>query len=296
MATSHIWGMSSTTFMWAYVVLSALALAGVWLRRRSLLDGGAQTASPRPFDAYELAMLNGGPQLAMTIAAANLHRAGALTGGAKRTTMEVRQRPDRDADGIGELEEELFDAVQRNPGMPARTLRDEIAQCAPIRRVAATLTADGLLLDESRRRQLRRLALWLLPPIALGVAVTAIGADDGVLRAIVALALMLTAAAAWLALQRPRATRQGRQLLDGERNGRKTLGRVPSQAEIPAAVALYGAGALWLADPSFAAMWAVPREHGEAAGAFGRGGGGCGAAGGGGCGGGGCGGGGCGSG
>ncbi len=66
----------------------------------------------------------------------------------------------------------------------------------------------------------------------------------------------------WLATQRPRATARGRRLLKTERAGRRTHGRMPSRCEIPAAVALYGAGVLWVADPGIAFAWDVPRERG----------------------------------
>ena len=279
MAASHIWGLSSAAFLWSYGALCGLALIGVWLRRRHLLGAGGPTAAPRAFDAYELAMLNGGPQLVITIAAAQLHRIGSLGRGYKDTPLKVKRRPERTADGVGELEEEVFDAVLHNPGMAARSLRKELADCAPIRRMAGTLTEAGLLLDDRRRAALQRLWLWLVPLTALGIArVAAAGGDDGSRTAIAGLVLALAVTAVWLALQRPRATAQGRRLLDGERAGRKTLGRTPSQAEIPAAVALYGAGALWVADPNIASTWDVPREHGSAlAGGGGRG---CGAGGG----------------
>jgi uncharacterized protein (TIGR04222 family) len=263
MTASHVWGVGNTTFLWCYGALCALILAGIWLRRMSLLNVRDDTARPPSCDAYGLAMLNGGPQLAITIAAAELHRVGSLARGSSGKLVKVTQRPDRVADGTGELEDEVFDAVLRNPGVSARTLRRELDGCAPIRRIASTLIQAGLLLDDRGRAQLNRLWVWTLPLLVLGIArLTAVGGDDEAATSLTVMLLALTAVAMWLAMQRPRATARGRRLLKTERAGHRTHGRMPSRTEIPAAVALYGAGVLWVADPGIAFAWDVPRERG----------------------------------
>ena len=263
MTASHVWGVSNATFLWCYAFVCALILAGIWLRRRSLLTVHGGGACPPSCDAYELAMLNGGPQLAITIAAAELHRVGALACGGSGKLVKVGQQPDRVAEGAGELEDEVFDAVLRNPGVSARALRRELDGCAPIRRIASTLTQAGLLLDDRRRAQVNRLWVWTLPLLVPGIArVTAAGGDDAAVTSLTMMLLGLATVALWLATQRPRATARGRRLLRAERAGRRTHGRMPRRAEIPAAVALYGAGVLWVADPGIAFAWDVPRERG----------------------------------
>ncbi len=263
MTASHVWGVGNATFLWCYGVLCALSLAGIWLRRMSLSNVRAGAALPPRCDAYELAMLNGGPQLAITIAAAELHRMGSLARGSSGRLVKVRQRPDRVAGGTGELEDEVFDAVLRNPGASARALRQELDGCAPIRRMASTLIQAGLLLDDRRRAQVNRLWLWTLPLLVPGVArLAAVGGGDQAVPSLTVMLLALTGVAVWLATQRPRATARGRRLLRSERAGRRTHGRMPSRCEIPAAVALYGAGVLWVADPGIAFAWDVPRERG----------------------------------
>jgi uncharacterized protein (TIGR04222 family) len=263
MTASYEWGVGNATFLWCYGVLCALILAGVWLRRRSLLTVGDGAARPSGCDAYELAMLNGGPQLAITIAAAELHRVGSLACASSGKLVKVRQRPDRVSHGTGELEDEVFDAVLRNSGVSARALRKELDGCAPIRRIASTLTAAGLLLDDRRRAQVNRLWVWTLPLLVPGIArLTAVGGDDGAGTPLTLMLLGLATVAAWLATQRPRATARGRRLLQTARAGRRTHGRMPGGSEVPAAVALYGAGVLWVADPGIAFAWDVPRERG----------------------------------
>jgi uncharacterized protein (TIGR04222 family) len=264
MTDSHPWEVSNARFLLGYAVLCAVTLGGIWLRRRRLLNAGDGSAARRSFDAYEVAMLNGGPQLAITIAAAELHRVGSLAWQGSGRVLKVRRRPDRAADGTGELEEDVFEAVLGNPGVHAGTLRRQLATCASVRRLAATLVDAGLLLDDRRRAQVNRLWIWAVPLVGLGIArVVAVGDDDAAVTHVTMMLLAPTLAALGLAMQRPWATARGRRLLKYERAGRRTLGHIPSQAEIPAAVALFGAGALWVADPDIAFAWAVPRERGS---------------------------------
>ena len=95
-----------------------------------------------------------------------------------------------------------------------------------------------------------------------------------------ALVVGLVLATIWVAGERRRTTARGLELLDGERGGRRSLGHVPSPAEVPMAVAVYGAGALWAADPGIADAWSAGRDgesgHGSGFG-FSGGGAGCGA-------------------
>jgi uncharacterized protein (TIGR04222 family) len=261
---SHTWGISNASFLWFYGIICLLTLGGIWRWRRRLLNAGDGGARPERMDAYDLAMLNGGPQLVITIAAAKLHRIGSLAHGTSGRAVEVRRRPGEADDRAAALEREVYEAVLRNPGVCARSLRKELEVCAPVQQLAFTLTRSGLLLDERTRARMKRLWLWILPVLALGIARVVEGSDAG---AAVAYTDMLLAALAlatlWLAVQCRWATARGRRLLDTERGGRKTLGRVPDQDEIPRALALYGAGVLWVADPGIAFAWAVPRERGS---------------------------------
>ena len=286
---------------WTYAVVCAALVGALWARRRSLLGAGEDASSPAGLDPYELALLNGGPQLAVTLAAAALHRSASLVRSGRQVI--ARRRPEAAAGRGSELEHELFEAVERNPGTSPRKLRRMVQDGPAVQRIAADLTQAGLLLDPARRRQISLLWLWTVPLLALGVARVVSAVQDaqpllGIGAAVVALGF----AALWLARDRPRATASGQRLLDGERGGRRNLGRVPAPAEVPMAIAVYGVGALWVAEPGVASAWSVGRDqgwtpstfHGSGCGTGGSGG--CGSGGGhgggGGCGGGGCGGGG----
>jgi uncharacterized protein (TIGR04222 family) len=293
------WGISGQTFLWLYVAAFLVTACGVWTRRKSLLNALDGSLPSGGADVYDLAMLNGGPRLAITIAVAKLHRLGAfVTGPGKK--LRVASRPKSGVEDVAELDHEVYDAVERSPGTTARKLERDLADGQAVRRLASRLTDTGLLLDDATRAQVNALWLWFVPVIVLGLARVAAGIQNE--RPVTILVIGLCAivfVTLKVAMSRPRATARGQELLDSQRAGRKTLGHTPSGAEIPLAVALFGAGALWAADPGLASTLSIPRERAAWAGG-GNGGGGCGAGGGfgggGGCGGGGggCGGGGCG--
>jgi hypothetical protein len=52
-------------------------------------------------------------------------------------------------------------------------------------------------------------------------------------------------------------------LLDAERDGRTTLGDAPTQSQLPIAVALFGAAALWAVEPGLASALGVPCASGS---------------------------------
>jgi uncharacterized protein (TIGR04222 family) len=287
------WGISGPTFLWLYAIAFAVTACGVWLRRRLLLRASDGGHSIGDLGVEELAMLNGGPPLAITIAVAKLHRLGALVAGSGKR-IRTAGRPKGAAEEITELDHEIYDAVERSPGITARKLERELTASRAIEALTAKLTAARLLLDDKARSQLRSTWLLFVPVIALGAARIVAGIQNERPVAILAIAVCAVVfVTIVVARNRPRATALGQRGLDRERAGRKTLGHTPVGSEIPLAVALFGAGALWAADPGLADTLAIPREHARWAGGSG---GGCGSGGGGGCGGGGggCGGGGCG--
>jgi len=140
-------------------------------------------------------------------------------------------------------------------------------------------TGDGLLLDDTRRALVNSLWLLALPVLALGIArvVAGVQNDRPVLYLVIGVG-----AVGWATLKsaerRRRATARGGELLDSERGDRTSPAQTAVGAEIPLAVALFGVGALWAADPAITSAWSIPRERawGDGSNGGGGGGGGCG--------------------
>ncbi|MEY2515568.1 MAG: hypothetical protein QOJ89_2926 [bacterium] len=284
MDETYTWGISGPSFLWLYAGLCAVTAVAIWLLRRRLLNAGSGGPAPAALDVYELAMLNGGPALAITTAAAKLHSDGALGSGADAKTIVAASR----RAGATDLEHEVYSAVERTNGISGRVLRRQLEDCATLREMASRLTDAGLLLEDGRRALVDSLWLLAVPLVLLGVARAIAGVhNDRPVLYIVIMTFAVVWATARFAFKRARATARGQQRLDSERGGRTSVAHTPVGAEIPLAVALFGSGVLWAADPAIASAWAVPREHAWAGGSGSSGGGSS-------CGGGGCGGGGCG--
>ncbi|HEU0316259.1 MAG TPA: TIGR04222 domain-containing membrane protein, partial [Solirubrobacteraceae bacterium] len=116
------WNIPGPTFLWAYLGLGALLAAGVWLCRRGI---GPPAAGAGALDAYDVALLNGGPALAITAATATLRQLGLIVpGGTPRTLRAAPAERTRRADA---LERAVYDAVARTPDVATRTLEAELA-------------------------------------------------------------------------------------------------------------------------------------------------------------------------
>lgn len=294
--TATTWGITAPQFLWGYGALCIAAAFGTWARWRRALGPEGSVHDPLPsLSLYELAMLSGGPQLAITSAATQLHRDGLLEIGPISRTFVAVGTLDPAADP---LERAVWETVDRRPRSTAAEMRAELADSDTVRAMRAELTSRGLLVDEEQTARLRR--LWIVGGLLVALGVVRIVAgmphegNVGWLVLIVAAAALGTI---WLARARPLATSRGSHIVGRWRSDRHDLHRNPIAGEGALAAALFGGAALWLAEPAIASALGVPREenHRWASGgtscSSGSGWGGDGG-GGGGCGGGGCGGGG----
>lgn len=285
MSASDTWSIDGTSFLLLYAALGVATAVVIWLVRRHLLGMSTRAPGTPDLDAYELAMLNGGPQLAVTTVAAKLHGEGALGSQAGSQVIVARTRP---ADA-GDLEHEVYDEIERTNGMSANVLRRRLEDSAGIRAMVAKLTGAGLLLDDGRRSMVRSAWLLALPLLALGAARSYAGYENGKsIGFIVVATIAVGTATLGYARKRPWATARGTELLDAQRGRQSNLERTAIGPQIPLGVALFGTGVLWLAAPEIASAWSVPRDMGSVAGS--SSGGSSGGSGGSSCGGGGCGG------
>jgi uncharacterized protein (TIGR04222 family) len=86
LSSATTWGIDGPAFLWGYAGLAAVAglLAGWRWRAAMGPEAGTEHAE---LDPTRLALLSGGPQLAVTTVAATLHQAGVLRAGGKPGTL-----------------------------------------------------------------------------------------------------------------------------------------------------------------------------------------------------------------
>jgi len=290
-----VWGITDTAFLTCYGVLCLAAVTAIWYGWQSMLGGKGGSNDPWPdLGVYKLALLSGGPQLAITAAAVHLHRAKRIRGDRIAETLETCGELDLDADP---LEHEVFEAIRREPHITARAMREQVAASEAMRALQSELTWFGLVPGEAQRALVRRVRLAGAVVVAIGVAWIVAGLQSGAGVGVVAVLTAAVAFATWLIRRSPPATSRGGAIVERQRSERPNLRRHPTGGDSVLAAALFGGGALWIAEPAIASTLGVPRESGRGGASSGAcgGGGGCGtvcSSGGGGGGGGGCGGGG----
>lgn len=289
-------GITAAQFLWGYGTLCAIGATAVWQERQRVLGPAGSSRDPQPeLGAYRLALMSGGPDRAITAAAAQLFRDGRLEGSGGTLTASGASSTTADP-----LEHAVFEAVRREPGLSVEAMHARVRDGAAMFALTEQMARSGLLLEPPEARRMR--LLWIVPAVlaAIGFAglLTAAGEGTGSLLLLAGLVAVAVLATVRLAVHRPLATNRGRRLLERQRREQAPRRLRPAAREIGLMTALYGGGALWLTDPITASALRVPREDehsgggGGGGGGWGDGGWGGGSDGGGGCGGGGCGGGG----
>jgi uncharacterized protein (TIGR04222 family) len=290
-ATGDTWGIRGPTFLGLYAALAVVAVIATVLARRSLARSPAPAV--RLNNPDDVAYLHGGAELTVLTALSAMYVAG-LIAASGRQRVQVVGAPGPDA---GDLQRAIHLSAQEP--VPRGKLPDAPPVADALRRIERRLIDAGLLVTAEQRKRIRRTAWVLWAVVAFG-AVRAIagynaGKPIGLLLALLAVAVV---GAAVLSLTAPRRTNRGNAELTRLRSAHASLSpklrprwRVYGPEGAALGVAVFGASALWAADPALA------KELGTRQASFvGNSGGGGWSYGGGDSGGGGCGGGGCGGG
>jgi uncharacterized protein (TIGR04222 family) len=268
LTTATTWGITSAQFLTGYGLLCLAGAAGIWWKWDRAFGGRTRGSEPLPeLDVYELALLAGGPQLAITSALAQLHRDDLLRIRRREGTLKVAgERVPAEP-----LERAIHHAVRREPGIGIEALRRELKDGEALESMSTRLVRDGLLPDDEQAAWSRR--LWIVGAllVVLGLARIAGGLGNGAaIGWTAAIVVVVAVATFWLLRRRPLATKRGRETLERLRAEHADLREHPVASESAMTVALFGGGALWVADPAVAAALGVPREE-EASSGHGRG-------------------------
>lgn len=253
------WGIGDQQFLTFYGALCVLVVARLAWEWRRVIGRRDRSCDPRPqLGLHKLAMLVGGPQLAITTIAAKLRQEEYLRSGDEpRTLVADGQLPA----GTDPLEREVLGTVHRSPGISVETLRREVADSEPVKRVQEELAQAGLLVEGSAAKRLRR--LWIFGGLlaALGIARLIAVWSDGEETGLLTVAVVAVVVATFKFARTPVSlTARGRAFVRDERKRRPELRDAASSSDFPYAVALWGGFALWSADPAFATALGVPRE------------------------------------
>ena len=261
LTTATTWGVTNAEFLAGYAALCAAAAAGVWSQWRQARGHEERSADPLPeLDAYAIAILGGGPQLAITSALTQLYRDGVLRVRRREGTLKLSETGATAADPV---ERAVLETVRGRPRISTAELRRTLEDDEALTSIAAQLRREGLLLDDEQASRVRRLRLAGALLAGLGVArLVAVWREGGAVGWLAALVLIVTAATVWLLCHRPLATSRGRGVLERLRAEREDLRRDAAGSESAMSVALFGGGTLWVVEPAIASAFGVPRESG----------------------------------
>lgn len=303
-AAGDTWGFSGPTFFAVYMVIAvAVGLAGI-RARRAIADPRPRPVLDLTAHPYDVAYLNGGPELAVYSALSSMHLAGTIAVEG-RGSVRATARASTDA-----LERAIHFAAA-GP-IPRHRLQSQRPVTTALDTISNRLVDAGLLLSAEQRRAYRAVGWWMLAVAGLGLVSLLAGIAEAKPVWYLSVALCAVTVVGVVQLTRaPRRSRSGDTELARLRREHGSLApeNEPDWAAYgPAGAALgvgiFGMSALWISDPAFAdeigakrvaaggggSGWSGSSDSGSSdsgGGSDGGGGGGCGGGGCGGCGGGG---------
>jgi uncharacterized protein (TIGR04222 family) len=290
------WGISGPAFMTGFVAATAVLIFVIMVARWIMSRGSADLTWQADVEHY--AYFTGGPRQAVLAAVAGLRLAGAIDSRRGGTLIATGYAPP----GCSRLTAAVHRAIHDGRGqLTALTQEPPVRQA--LDDLEGALVQHGWLLSAHQRRAIRRTALLLLVPVAVGGARIMAGLLNDKQVGYLLIATVMAAVVTSSLHTAPTHARSARRAVAGMRSqyrhlrpsARPAMGMYGAGAAA-LSVALFGSAALWAADPAFAAEANIARNTGGSGsdGAGGDGGGSDGGSGdgggGGGCGGGGCGG------
>jgi|GEM_PF-965387 len=288
--TAPTLGLDGPRFLQLYGVLLVLVSLAVWLRHRVVYAGVVRRSSSlRPVDyrllgPSELAFLAGGPRRAMLTAVTVLLERGILepqaTHGATGSEYErfVVRRAPHPTDALDPLQQAVVEHCARTEGVGFDDLRTACAE--PLDRLRESLEQRGLAFTPATHKRADALdkLYYLLVALLVFRLVTGL-INDKPVGFLILTAVVTLVVAAFATGSRSRVRKAGRLLL-AARTDLAHLGpdyrpayRAYGPLALPAAVALFGVGALTVAYPMIAGNELVTTlaMHGAGSGSAGYG-------------------------
>ena len=224
--------------------------------------GAAAHSTVVDLDDIELALVNGGPPLAVITALTALRRAEAVQVGELHGTRDAFVATGQLPDAASELERELLELGRQTPPVPACDVLRRATDSPSLARTVPRLVAAGLLRDEDDARRLRGLVAASVLAALMALVLLALLLRNASAFVLLGAGVVGAAAAVWwLHVCGRRATSKGRAAIKRARSDRAGELRGTPPLNLALAVALFGASALWAADPLLAVALGVTHDE-----------------------------------